>query len=1042
MGRRLLFDRDMMGNTDLVYGATDETGLQVDVPVEYSVQGQLRCDAGGYPEEVQDFYAKLKQSGNLGGAQFVLNRDPLGGNVCMGVNKSWVADRPQHANTAAETTAPVRAFRDVASNRVVLVYCSGVAAATGLSYRVFDPAAKTVGLEKSIGTITAGATACGVCLEDTGETVVFCDGALYSSFDPYVVSPTWIEKGVATGYTGGAACIWPSMAYIRGQLIVFYIEAGDVKQMVSYDRGATWETPVIKLAAGVDITTALYVSTALNPIDGNVYVVVVDDEGGGVGPRIRLYRTGLGVVWDEVNDDVGSYAAAAAITMDDITIACREDGGIVIGLVVGGVDSYIKVFYSGDFGVVINDSDNAFDFANHNVAGTTIDCESFQIVEGGDELTAFSMFDVTSHAIFVLGFRWWASVSEAAGYDQTAWFCSTLTPPTAFGFIGTIHSAIDDSYMTVETDAGTPTAVTGNIYGTGFAQKAKFCMMPVDYCDAANCRVGVRMRYDDGGGNGYDFGVYVDATGLHLYDHNGAVGSQVPGTYSTFFEFLIDLTYDAAGTRVTVYHRSTGTSYPREWEYVAERTVANGAGAATDISFGNFSFVAGQTTKSYWKFLMASPATEGADTSYANSWATPNSLEGKRCMNVVQRTLGWIDLAFRGAGGYFGDSWQIMTRYAWAATNVLLPDPKRQWRSDGDGFDKGIIFQSETNRQFRFDWIAIIGKNFDEFVFAADDAVTFDSSGGNPEYYAVVGDGAAISDNVMAYECPRMTVSAVDHDWIEVAAADGQNYALWAGRFDDLNARGKRFWVRVLTGAAAGAVYKVEAIRRPIAGDVTNWAIRLGKTAAGAAVNASGDGLAATHKIGIFGEDICFELGGFRKEGYRYACIQIPAQDTWDGDFRIGTVLFGVSVGLTSDRETKEPEWNVGISVAPNVGALFAPDGSQFRRRRGNAPRQVVLSWTGEAARTALQNPISAILEALAADTPVVFVEEDSLIHNGPSPPVVGLRTCYDPILCYAEGPFQKAMATMEYLTTTGYFDDERTGRRADVIEVVLSEIV
>jgi len=237
-------------------------------------------------------------------------------------------------------------------------------------------------------------------------------------------------------------------------------------------------------------------------------------------------------------------------------------------------------------------------------------------------------------------------------------------------------------------------------------------------------------------------------------------------------------------------------------------------------------------------------------------------------------------------------------------------------------------------------------------------------------------------------------------------------------------------------------------------GGGASWQVRLGAAPDGTLPNLlSGTAVTTSDAVGIFGDAIAIELPPttfFRQAGYKYLRIRIENQTTWDGDYRIGFAMWGMSAPLGSPlgvngplvQKISEPEWGSALSTIPNVAAVRQPDGTTNKRRKGRAPREIPLSWSGQAGRDSWQNVVRGVIEAASSDTPIVFMENDTFQHDGRiSPAGTPSHVCYDPILCYLDGIIQTKHDA--YHMYDGRWDaNQMRGVVASVSGIVLREIV
>jgi len=503
-----------------------------------------------------------------------------------------------------------------------------------------------------------------------------------------------------------------------------------------------------------------------------------------------------------------------------------------------------------------------------------------------------------------------------------------------------------------------------------------------------------------------------------------------------------------------VWARFNSNGYPFDpWTRLLTEDVIQGAPFASDdasVEFGQFD--ENGETKSDWYYMLVGDSWEELNDDYANTNDDHEDLGGRLAVMQSQEIGDSVGASFRGAGGYTGDRWRAQTRYQWGKENVLRQDPKRQWRTEGDEKVVTLDFFEHNNRPWRSDFISLHGINFEKFDIQADDASTFDSDGGSPEFSLTVGWGALDTDDAVGLIVPTSRVELVDEDWVQITPAHGKSTSLYKGRFDKDAISGRRYFLRVLNGLAAGNVYRIESVEMIDDTGGRSWNIRLAPNADGSYPTIASDGLTNSDDVGIFGDAIAIELPAatfYRLTGYRYMRIKIANQTTWDDNFRVGHVMLGMSEPLgphTVDGQfvpkTADAEWGASLDTEPSVGVAVAPDKSTSKRRQGRAQRVVSLQWTGQSGIDSWQTAVRSMLEAASSDTPVVFMENDSFQHTGPTAPAgTASRVCYDPILCMVEGVIRSGMEAY-FPCSPRYGPSDMRGLVSSVSGVVLREIV
>lgn len=1062
MARRLIFNRS--SDPDNVLSATTEAGLESDTPEESSVNGQIELFAGGTPSVDENYNVDVLIGGNVGDAEFGFNA--VGDTAFNGLCSPWIVDRAYvDIDRNDPINVPHRMLRLI-STEAAVIYVAG----TALKYCTFSKDSRVwgaVGTVTAADAISAGSTVDAWYFVDTGEAVAFCDGNLFSTFDASTPA-SWILKGAlpATAtFGGGATSSHISLVYARDRLVLLFVQSNKVYAAVSYDRGANWSLTVAVSDDFEDaINQADSIHACVSPLDGNIYMVVEDDtNGSGSDDRLRLYRSSDGLEWVQVNSDVGTYLTGS-LALKNASITALQDGSFVVFVNVSNTN--ISAVW------VRSDGTQYIPSLGRNNKGsvlTSANLESIEAIDMGHEVVGVSMITdiggTTLDTLNGLGLRWWSNISEASPYDLMAWLNNQTAEPdsrwgwTANGAAGA--ATLGNSYLTLDTVQVTlPSRYYNQLLGSDGVEKIKFGAVCVQNCESANRWVGVTVLRMNAASKGFNFGFFIDETGWSLYDFQAtAVVSSGSRDFTQYNDFMIDIDFDATngGASVTVWARFKAEAYPKDyWTRLVTGSVTQSApfgGEDAEVRFGNYGVAAASHTISRWYYLMVGNAEEGVNASYKNTAADHSDLQGKRCSSLAQEVTNSQSVWWRGAGGIVDDRWTFGSRYLWQKENVLRADPSREWRSSADEALVSVALFEDNNRPFRPDFMAIFGKNFDRFDIEADDASTFDSDAGNPEFSLGVGWGSDVTDDAVGLVVPTSAIELIDEDWVQVNPAHGKSTSLWKGRFDTDSITGRRYWLRVLTGPATGNVYAIESVEMIDDGVSASWQVRLGPDAAGAYPTIVADGVTTSHMVGIFGDAIAVELppGTFyRLAGYRYVRINIMSQKTWDGFYRIGHMMFGMSAPLGSPigansqfvPKIKDVEYDASLGVSPNVSSLQFPDGYVSKRRLGRASRTIDLSWSGIAGLDSWQNAVRSLVEAAHSDTPVAYIDNDDFVHTGPEIPAgTPSRVSYDPILCYVEGSISLAHKTYR-LFSPRYGSANQRGIISDIGGIRLREIV
>ena len=536
MGRRFLFDRRLL-DTDMVYSASSEVGLQLDGPVDTAVDGDIELFTGGETSITNTFWVDLIRGGNLGGAEWGFT--PTDESAFFGCCRPWIFDEVNKLTTTkiGSQCFPIAVRRiDDPTLGAVAVACVNNDGDAEL-YR-FNPSTGSWGSTVTVDSTYSGATLYPtvdiVHIPETGEVLAFFDGRLYEAdTSNYNTSDAYKLRSDYTSWdnTNNSA----SMVYSRGMLIIVWADNVDHKVycMRSFDRGYHWETPVAvsdDFVSGETINEADGVHVVVSPADGMFYMVVEDDsDGTGNADYAKVYKSGNGLDWEQTIGTIGNT------TMYYPSLMVMEDGRFALMFGEETADR-VRSYWLDPDGTLHNARGSAtfgdaFDTVVQGAAGGG---ESFYGASGVDIGSrccgVFNFLEVVGAVKDVVGFelRRWSNLSERYGYDNMSFVECGSSPTAGWGWTATGNAAAEThpaEYMLLTTD---PIMNTTRHYatttGVGASQpiKVKFKVECGDNCDMPNRRVGMRVKAEDAAGNGCDFGVYFDQTQVRIYDHQAA----------------------------------------------------------------------------------------------------------------------------------------------------------------------------------------------------------------------------------------------------------------------------------------------------------------------------------------------------------------------------------------------------------------------------------------------------------------------------------------------------------------------------------------
>lgn len=726
MGRRIFWDR--AASVDQLYSATSEAGLRTGAPTEESVSGLMELFAGGDPTAAKDHYVDLVRYGNLGEGGAEWGWADQSGSDFFGQCAPWIVDNAACYGSAATINPQVRLHYAKSLDVVFMFWVENTVARYA-----FLNLSTGVWTEKVIGQVNAGEILDGHYFEDTGELVMIVDDYIYSTMDPTDALPSIVTKAVIPGYAASADAV--KLVYSRGALLCLYETGNALKVHTSYDRGASWSTA--NTPSLTSLTALQDLDVAVSPVDGNFYMAVIDLSGGN--EDIYIHRSSDGLVWTLV-ETIG-----LGVQIGAPGLCALKDGTFLLAWPDrsnNDVMAYI-LRSDGTYDQYLRTPRNTIDYLwNGWDAGVCV-----QMVDAGDRVVGASIYSSATTANEVLStfeLRWWSNVSEDNGYTGPCWINTNEAEPhqdwawTGVSGSGTATKGVDN--LQLDTQAGNVQKLyyyNENGADENCPNKVKFRMGVGANASVGSRTCGLRLDRENAAGKGYRLGVFLDDDEIVLYDYQG---SAVRGTATVdlssaddVVDVLLDIDFDATngGADVTVWTRQPTNGYPYDaWALAIDGSGANAlvqaapwAAEKYQIYWGNNNFDTGLTT-SYWYYVFADFRKEEIDDSYANTVSDHSDLNGRLCQPWSQQFANDQEVWFRGAGGAAGDRWSVAVEYAWAKENVHRDDPKLQWRSSADEAVTELVFYESGNRRWHPDWVALFGKNFDQFTIEGDNPST------------------------------------------------------------------------------------------------------------------------------------------------------------------------------------------------------------------------------------------------------------------------------------------------------------------------------
>jgi len=239
-----------------------------------------------------------------------------------------------------------------------------------------------------------------------------------------------------------------------------------------------------------------------------------------------------------------------------------------------------------------------------------------------------------------------------------------------------------------------------------------------------------------------------------------------------------------------------------------------------------------------------------------------------------QRISNGVDVQWLGNGGIDGDIFTFDAAFQYGIANIFIPKPSIHWRSETDGSARYIVLDAGSGNVFNVDIVAFFNCNW----MSGDFEMNATDSWGSP--------AATTSISFIKDYC---TVSVADIPWIYDVAI-GTNWS--PGEL-------KGCYARITSGSEVGNVYKIIDNR----GD--------GVLLEGG----EGANIAVDDSVIIYSPNSFTTFSA--RSAYRFARIVIDSQDTYEGYFKIGTVIAGIMTTLNRGWSFNYAE-NVGMNVAMN----------------------------------------------------------------------------------------------------------------------------
>jgi hypothetical protein len=638
-------------------------------------------------------------------------------------------------------------------------------------------------------------------------------------------------------------------------------------------------------AAGV--TTEVYVSR-----DGGMSFDITDTGGVSlVNPRTCVTKSGIILVAEfGVGDDVtvyrlvpgGAIELVGTVAIDDCygshgAIVTRDDGTNWIIYTEGGIANTVNLrcVVSTDDGISwARPSTGAQNIAyNQNTAGSdswialSLGCWRGRLVLAFTGLSPVGA--ATEQVIQVCEFGGWSQLGEHRRPPNTTIaaqpFEHTYIPseyPQDIGWtrasvgarpgLATLTNNEDGLHMVADAfgnDTFTSSAAFWNP-GAGDERTLKFRIMVSSGGSLSAERSGLRIEISDGAGNKQGLLMWSTTTTTRFLDLAGNTLVDVTLDNTTWTNWIVYIQHDASVgsyAKVAAFYRKDSDA-EGAWTVAMANTQSPeivGAGGSRVVIGGTIS------ASVDWRLGFLAVADDDQNRSAVPAASLYAYTEGRPLTYAVDYYLAsGVNLGGYGTGGIPGDGYAVDTTYSYGKENTWREfRPSRQWRTAADNTSANAVFDAGASDKFKGNTIAIFGTNYRTATLQLN---TADSWG-----------------------APAVSL-ALD--------ATVTSFTIGAG------VRGPGF-----VGPAATANWRPGRFRSD--GDAHRWFLAVGQDVYEitdndedriyvGGVNFS----AASGTAYIFGDRMGTTGATFYQ--YRYARLLIGSQDTADGHYRTGTLIF------------------------------------------------------------------------------------------------------------------------------------------------------
>jgi hypothetical protein len=882
-----------------VLSASSEDGLTVAPPTATSTNaGTLRLRTSGRPTAARTLDVKLQTGGNPSGYALT-----TGSGQGLGAGAIW--------KKTSDSTSSYRGYVD-----------------TPYLVRIDYPVAYGTGLGKpsTPRTLANG---------NLGFVIDHCPGTASSFKFCYITTAnvaTTVDIDAATNNTGNQSdfVVLPS-----GRLVVVRVAGSALTRFSSEDSGATWTTgAACGQVSSLDIVCLEYVD--------DILVMVLSSATGATATEVRVSQD-EGYNWTTVDDTQTLRGVRTCVTTTGkilaISVASPPEvreiapGG---GLSTSTVDPDITC-NTGRVAIVTRDDGTVWAFCTNSTAGSHIDLDCSVSLDGGRTFTtplasgrkvwnAQSTVLNAGHVgisagswagrIVVLGL---SRSSGAVGssdyaihmYTLGGWESVTHDSPggTVFSFnSGMIPVDIPDQIITPWTlaavGAGATVTNQGPLQFVTTVGNYSTYVAPTAVIAASNAGGYYTIRYrarqvsggstsaeqfrffiSDGAGNMQGFAMSMSATQFSGSGGTVTVDMTLPTDFLFFYQ------HDAVpgvSASVTGYYKQDASE---TWTLIGTITPAEVVLAGNSIVSLSGGIIAGAAGTHQVYYLGIS---EFASSGFTN----PTSLTGRPLGATDYYVTAGLHMGGFNAGGVAADAYTVGTTYSYGKENIWRElRPSRQCHSAADSTSWNVVFDAGSTNTFKGDVAAVFGTNFR----TASLQLNATDSWGAPSV-SIALDATLVTSTVGAgVRGPGYLGPTTSLNWRP-------------GQFKS-DGDGHRYFLSV-----GGVVYEIaDNDEARIYVDGVDFSASAGT------FYIFGDKMAATTNFAQ----------------YRFMRLLVGSQDTADGVYTVGTVIFDKSF-------TPSMQYDAGHvdRVEPRVEWMETDAGYRSRARLGPRLDTLAVQWS------------------------------------------------------------------------------------------------